>query len=100
MAPQNAFKLDISNRTLDMIAKSIAKKIAVKLNDYYKLNSSKQEEKLKLFRDRTIDLKEKNQALAQENQKLKNTLMETRRDLNSYKPTIFGLYKFSGRKRK
>ena len=100
VAPQNAFKLDISNRTLDMIAKSIAKKIAVKLNDYYKLNSSKQEEKLKLFRDRTIDLKEKNQALAQENQKLKNTLMETRRDLNSYKPTIFGLYKFSGRKRK
>ncbi len=100
VAPQNAFKLDISNRTLDMIAKSIAKKIAVKLNDYYKLNSLKQEEKLKQFRDRTIDLKEKNQALAEENQKLKNTLMETRRDLNSYKPTIFGLYKFSGRKRK
>ena len=59
VVPQNAFKLDISQGTLDMIAKTIAKKIAIKLNSYYKLNSSKQNAKLQLFRTRTIELKEK-----------------------------------------
>lgn len=100
VAPQNAFKLDISNRTLDMIAKTIAKKIAVKLNEYYKLNSSKQDAKLQLFRERTMDLKEKYQALAEENRKLKNQLIESNRNLNSYKPTIFGLFKYEGKRRR
>lgn len=100
VAPQNAFKLDISNRTLDLIAKAIAKKIAVKLNDYYKLNSSKQNAKLQMFRDKTIELKEKNQALFAENKKLKTLLFESNKDLNSYKPTIFGLFKYEGKKRK
>ncbi len=100
VAPQNAFKLDISNRTLDMIAKTIAKKIAVKLNEYYKLNSSKQDAKLQLFRERTMDLKEKYQALAEENRKLKNQLIESNRNLNSYKPTVFGLFKYEGKRRR
>lgn len=100
IAPQNAFKLDISHGTLDMIAKSIAKKIAAKLNSYYKLNSSKQNAKLQLFRERTIELKEKNQILADENKKLRILLAETNRNLNSYKPTIFGLFKFTGKKRR
>ncbi len=100
VVPQNAFKLDISQGTLDMIAKTIAKKIAIKLNSYYKLNSSKQNAKLQLFRERTIELKEKNQMLAEENKKLKARLLETNRELESYKPTIFGLFKFTGRKRR
>ncbi len=99
VAPQNAFKLDISNRTLDMIAKTIAKKIAVKLNDYYKINSSKQDAKLQLFRERTIELKERNQALADENKKLRMLLLESNQNLNSYKPTIFGLFKFTGKRK-
>lgn len=100
VVPQNAFKLDISQGTLDMIAKTIAKKIAIKLNGYYKLNSSKQNEKLQLFRQRTIELKEKNQMLADENRKLKARLLETNRDLESYKPAMFGLFKYTGRKRR
>lgn len=100
VAPQNAFKLDISNRTLDLIAKSIAKKIAVKLNEYYKLNSAKQDTKLQLFRERTIELKERNQALAEENKKLKNLLLESNKHLSSFKPTIFGLFKFVGNKKR
>lgn len=100
VVPQNAFKLDISQGTLDMIAKTIAKKIAIKLNSYYKLNSSKQNEKLQLFRQRTIELKEKNQMLADENRKLKARLLETSRDLESYKPAMFGLFKYTGRKRR
>lgn len=100
VAPQNAFKLDISNQTLNLIAKSIAKRIAVKLNDYYKINSSKQDAKLQLFRERTIDLKEKNQALVEENKKLRVLLLESNRNLNSYKPTIFGLFKFENKKKR
>jgi len=100
VAPQNAFKLDISHGTLDMIAKTIAKKIAVKLNSYYKLNSTKQNAKLQLFRERTLELKEKNQILAEENKKLKLQLMETNEVLNSYKPSLFGLFKYTGKKRK
>jgi len=100
VVPQNAFKLDISQGTLDMIAKTIAKKIAIKLNNYYKLNSKEQNTKLQLFRTRTIELKEKNQMLAEENKKLKERLLESNSELNSYKKTIFGLYKFVGRKRR
>ncbi len=100
IAPQNAFKLDISHGTLDMIAKSIAKKIAIKLNSYYKLNSTKQNAKLQQFRERTIELKEKNQTLVNENKKLKLQLMEAKETLNSYKPSMFGLFKFTGKKRR
>ncbi len=100
VVPQNAFKLDISQGTLDMIAKTIAKKIAIKLNGYYKLNSSKQNEKLQLFRQRTIELKEKNQMLADENRKLKARLLEANSNLESYKPAMFGLFKYTGRKRR
>lgn len=100
VVPQNAFKLDISQGTLDMIAKTIAKKIAIKLNSYYKLNSSKQNEKLQLFRQRTIELKEKNQMLADENRRLKQRLYEADSDLASYKPSVFGLFKYTGRKRR
>ena len=100
IAPQNAFKLDISHGTLDMIAKSIAKKIAVKLHNYYKLNSSKQNAKLQLFREKAIELKEKNQLLAEENKKLKLQLMETKETLSAYKPSMFGLFKFTGKKKR
>ena len=100
IAPQNAFKLDISHGTLDMIAKSIAKKIAVKLNSYYKLNSTKQNVKLQQFRERTIELKEKNQALAEENRRLKLQLTETKETLSAYKPSLFGLFKFTGKKKR
>ncbi len=100
IAPQNAFKLDISHGTLDMIAKSIAKKIAIKLNSYYKLNSTKQNAKLQQFRERTIELKEKNQTLQEENKRLKLQLMETKETLNAYKPSMFGLFKFTGKKRR
>jgi len=97
---QNAFKLDISQGTLDMIAKSIAKKIATKLNDYYQQSSEKQNTKLKLFRERTIELKEKNQALSQENKKLKSLLLEANSKLNSYKPSLFGLFKYTGKRKR
>ncbi len=100
VVPQNAFKLDISQGTLDMIAKTIAKKIAIKLNSYYKLNSSKQNAKLQLFRQRTIELKERNQMLADENRKLKARLLETNRDLECYRPAAFGLFKYVGKKRR
>ena len=100
VVPQNAFKLDISQGTLDMIAKTIAKKIAIKLNNYYKLNSSKQNAKLQMFRTRTIELKERNQMLADENRKLKARLLEANSDLEMYKPSIFGLFKYTGRKRR
>lgn len=92
--PQNAFKLDISNRTLELIAKAIAKKIAVQLNNYYKLNLTKQTQKLELIRGKALELKDKNQALVEENRRLKAQLVEKNRDLNCYKPTIFGLFKF------
>ena len=49
-------------------------KLPLLLNDYYKINSSKQDAKLQLFRERTIELKERNQALADENKKLRMLL--------------------------
>ena len=74
----NEFKLDISERTLSMIARSMAKKIAKHVNNICTQGTTNQAQ--------IAEIEEKNK-------KLRILLAETNKNLNSYKPSIFGLYK-------
>ncbi|MBR3604516.1 MAG: hypothetical protein IKL52_00630, partial [Candidatus Gastranaerophilales bacterium] len=86
------FKLDVSERTINMIARTMAKKIA---NHVSKLISNGA-----LNSGQLTELKEENEKLGQKTRdledqikKLRLLLAESNRNLNSYKPSIFGLYK-------
>lgn len=90
---ENAFKLDISEKTLNMIARAIAKKIARQVSLIFSADA-KNNTKLALIEKKNQELEEKLSALELQNKKLKLLLVESNKNLNSYKPTFFGLYKF------
>ncbi len=86
------FKLDVSERTINMIARTMAKKIAShvsKLISNGALNSGQMTE----LQEQNQKLEQKTHDLEDQIKKLRLLLAESNRNLNSYKPSIFGLYK-------
>ena len=88
----NEFKLDISERTLNMIARSLAKKIAKQVNQIYAADA-KASEQLVEVEEQCKLLEEKTKDLEDQNRKLRLLLAESNKNLNSYKPTFFGFYR-------
>ena len=86
------FKLDISERTLNMIARTMAKKIA---NHVSKLcaNGALTSGQLQQVQEENKKLEQKTKDLEDQNKKLRLLLAESNRNLNCYRPSIFGLYK-------
>ena len=95
--PENAFKFDISEKTLNMIARAIAKKIAKQVS---MVLSTDQKNNTKLIQaeKKSQMLEQKVNSLEEQNKKLKLLLAQSNKNLNSYKPTFFGLYRFVNRK--
>ncbi len=95
--PENAFKFDISQKTLNMIARAIAKKIAKQVSMV--LSSDQKNNALLLqTQKKNQALEQKVNTLEEQNKKLKLLLAESNKNLNSYKPTFFGLYRFVRKK--
>ncbi len=88
----NEFKLDISERTLNMIARTMAKKIAKHVNTIFSADA-KNATQLENIKDENKKLTQKARELEEQNRKLRLLLAESNKNLNSYKPSIFGLYK-------
>ncbi len=88
----NEFKLDISERTLNMIAKSMAKKIASHVNKIYS-GEAKNSAKFDEIQEKNKKLETRTKELEDQNKKLRLLLAESNKNLNSYKPSFFGLYK-------
>ncbi len=88
----NEFKLDISERTLNMIARTMAKKIAKYVGSIM-AQDAKQSSKVAEFEEENRRLTQKARELEEQNRKLRLLLAESNKNLNSYKPSIFGLYK-------
>ena len=88
----NEFKLDISERTLNMIARSMAKKIAQHVNKIFS-GDIKSSEKLQEIEEKNKKLEQRAKELEDQNKKLRLLLAESNKNLNSYKPSMFGLYK-------
>ena len=95
--PENAFKFDISEKTLNMIARAIAKKIAKQVS---MVLSTDQKNNTKLIQaeKKSQMLEQKVNSLEEQNKKLKLLLAQSNKNLNSYKPTFFGLYRFVRKK--
>lgn len=95
----NAFKFDISEKTLNMIARTIAKKIAKQVSVL--LTGEKgNNAKLLEYQSKYSELEVRAKLLEEQNKKLKLLLAESNKNLNSYKPTFFGLYRFVRKKNK
>lgn len=92
LTPRNEFKFDISERTLNMIARSMAKKIAKHVSSICS-QDAKSQAKLEDVEEENKRLEQKNRNLEEQNRKLRLLLAESNKNLNSYKPSIFGLYK-------
>lgn len=92
LTPKNEFKLDISERTLSMIARSMAKKIAKHVSAICS-QDAKAQAKLETMEEQNKKLEQKARSLEEQNKKLRLLLAESNKNLNSYKPSIFGLYK-------
>lgn len=88
----NEFKLDISERTLNVIARSMAKKIAKHVNQIFS-GDIKSSEKLQEIEQQNKKLEQRARELEDQNKKLRLLLAESNKNLNSYKPSMFGLYK-------
>ncbi|MBR2069070.1 MAG: hypothetical protein IJ877_04825 [Candidatus Gastranaerophilales bacterium] len=88
----NEFKLDISERTLTMIARTMAKKIAKYVGSIM-AQDAKQSSKVAEYQEENRRLTQKARELEEQNRKLRLLLAESNKNLNSYKPSIFGLYK-------
>ena len=88
----NEFKLDISERTLNMIARTMAKKIAKYVNTIFSADA-KNATQLENVKEENKKLAQRTKELEEQNRKLKLLLAESNKNLNSYKPSIFGLYK-------
>lgn len=96
---ENAFKFDISEKTLNMIARTIAKKIAKQVSS---ILSGEQSNNAKLLevQSKYSELEARANLLEEQNKKLKLLLTESNKNLNSYRPTFFGLYRFVRKKNK
>ncbi len=96
---ENAFKFDISEKTLNMIARAIAKKIAKQVSAVLS-NEDRNSTKLIQAEKKSQILEQKITTLEEQNRKLKLLLAESNKNLNSYKPTFFGFYRFVRKKAK
>ncbi len=96
---ENAFKFDISEKTLNMIARAIAKKIAKQVSTVLS-NDERNNTKLLQAEKKSQMLEQKVASLEEQNKKLKLLLVESNKNLNSYKPTFFGFYRFVRKKTK
>ncbi len=93
LAPKtNEFKLDISERTLSMIAKTMAKKIAKHVSMICS-QDAKAAAKLEDIQAKNEKLEQRAKELEEQNKKLRLLLAESNKNLNSYKPSMFGFYK-------
>ena len=88
----NEFKLDISERTLNMIARTMAKKIAKHVSAICSTDA-KSAAQLAEIKEQNKRLENRTKDLEEQNKKLRLLLAESNKNLNSYKPSIFGLYK-------
>lgn len=88
----NEFKLDISEKTISMVARTLAKKIAKHINMIF-AKDAKIAEKLAIATENNKKLEKKVMGLEEQNKKLRLLLAESNKNLNSYKPSIFGFYK-------
>ena len=92
----NEFKLDISERTLNMIARSMAKKIVKYVNQLYG-GDPKAAEKFEEVQKELKKLEARGKELEDQNKKLRLLLAESNRNYNalsnSFQPSFFGLYK-------
>ena len=95
----NAFKFDISEKTLNMIARTVAKKIAKQVSSIL-LGEKNNNAKLLEVQSKYNELESRANLLEEQNKKLKLLLAESNKNLNSYRPTIFGLYRFVRKKSK
>lgn len=91
----NNLKLDISEKTLDAVAKEISKKIVRQVNHLFSGDNLK-DGNLTLFIEENKRLTLKLKMLEDENELLKKRLDEEK---SNYKPSFFGLYKYVGKKK-
>ncbi len=91
----NSFKLDISEKTLNMIARVISKKIAKQVNNMLSPDNLK-DSNLTLFIEENKRLSARVKILEDENEYLRRDLRDIK---ESYTPSWFGLYKFTGKKK-
>ncbi len=88
----NEFKLDISERTISMVARTLAKKIAKHVSNICSADA-KTIAQLEEIKQENKKLEQKTKELENQNKKLRLLLAESNKNLNSYKPSVFGLYK-------
>lgn len=86
------FKLDISEKTLNVIAKAMAKKIFKHINALFS-QETKASPKVTGLEEENKKLTKKLKELDEYNKKLRILLAESNKNLNSFQPTFFGLYK-------
>jgi len=91
LTPKNEFKLDISEHTLNMIAKTLAKKITKYVGTICAADA-KVAVQLEDALAKNEKLENKVEALEEQNRKLRILLTESNKNLNSYKPGLFGFY--------
>ena len=90
----NEFKLDISEKTINMVARSMAKKIAAHVSKIFANNNNgANSAQLAKIQEENKKLEQKTKDLEDQIKKLRMLLAESNKNLNSYKPSIFGLYK-------
>lgn len=88
----NEFKLDISERTINMIARTMARKIAKHVSTICSADA-KNNAQYEIVKEENQKLEQKNRDLEAQNKKLKLLLAESNKNLNSYKPLFFGFYR-------
>lgn len=91
LTPRNEFKLDISERTLNMIAKTLAKKITKYVGAICAADAKVQVQ-LEEAQAKNQKLEDRVESLEEQNRKLRMLLTESNKNLNSYKPGLFGFY--------
>ena len=88
----NEFKLDISEKTIGMVARTMAKKIAKHVTSLCNQNAGNPAQIAEL-KEENRRLEQKSKELEDQNKKLCLLLAESNKNLNSYKPSIFGFYR-------
>ena len=86
------FKLDVSEKTLNLIARAMAKKIAKHVGMIC-AQDAKASTALIELKEEYSKLVQKSAQLEEQNKKLRLLLTESNKNLNSYIPSVFGLYK-------
>jgi len=88
----NEVKVDVSEETINTIARSMAKKIAKHVAQICS-SDAKASAKLSDVQEKNKKMEQKIKELEEQNKKLKLLLIESNKNLNSYKPSILGFYK-------